>query len=90
MARRRHRQPGICILWDIAIYWDKRVKKNIMEKGQARKPKPPKRTAKGTVFTSLYRDKGYLLQLYQALDPEDSTIWLVILYSYQPHFIVIK
>lgn len=35
-----------------------------MEKGQGQKPKLPKRTAKDTVFTSLFRDKGYLLQLY--------------------------
>ena len=44
-----------------------------MEKGQGQKPKPPKRTAKDTVFTSLFRDKGYLLQLYQALHPEDAS-----------------
>lgn len=31
----------------------------------------PKRTAKDTVFTSLFRDKENLLQLYQALHPED-------------------
>ena len=43
-----------------------------MEKGQGQKPKLPKRTAKDTVFTSLFRDKGYLLQLYQALHPEDA------------------
>ena len=44
-----------------------------MEKGQEQKPKPPRRTAKDTVFTSLFRDKGYLLQLYQALHPEDAS-----------------
>ncbi len=32
----------------------------------------PKRTAKDTVFTSLFRNKEYLLQLYQALHPEDT------------------
>ncbi len=31
----------------------------------------PKRTAKDTVFTSLFRDLEYVLQLYQALHPED-------------------
>lgn len=32
----------------------------------------PKRTAKDTVFTSLFKEKEYLLQLYQALHPEDT------------------
>ena len=41
-----------------------------MENGQEESQKP-KRTAKDTVFTSLFRDKEYLLQLYQALHPED-------------------
>ncbi len=31
----------------------------------------PNRRAKDSVFTSLFRDKAYLLQLYQALHPED-------------------
>ena len=44
-----------------------------MEKGQEEQKKTPKRTAKDTVFTSLFRDKGYLLQLYQALHPEDTS-----------------
>ena len=44
-----------------------------MEKGQEGRQNPPKRTAKDTVFTSLFRDKGYLLQLYQALHPEDAS-----------------
>lgn len=44
-----------------------------MEKGQEGQRKPPKRTAKDTVFTSLFRDKGYLLRLYQALHPEDTS-----------------
>ena len=41
-----------------------------MENGQEEMQRP-KRTAKDTVFTSLFRDKEYLLQLYQALHPED-------------------
>ena len=41
-----------------------------MENGQE-ETKRLKRTAKDTVFTSLFRDKEYLLQLYQALHPED-------------------
>ncbi len=45
-----------------------------MEKGLEGQHKPPKRTAKDTVFTSLFRDKGYLLQLYQALHPEDDSV----------------
>ena len=44
-----------------------------MEKGLEGQHKLPKRTAKDTVFTSLFRDKGYLLQLYQALHPEDAS-----------------
>lgn len=31
----------------------------------------PKRKIKDSVFTNLFRDKKYLLQLYQALHPED-------------------
>lgn len=38
------------------------------EQGYVQKPK---RTAKDTVFTSLFKEKEYLLQLYQALHPED-------------------
>ena len=34
---------------------------------------PAKYTAKDSVFTDLFRDKKYLLQLYQALHPEDKT-----------------
>lgn len=41
-----------------------------MEKEREKIP-GPKRNAKDTVFTSLFRDKEYLLQLYQALHPED-------------------
>lgn len=43
-----------------------------MWKGLEKQEEKPKRTAKDTVFTSLFRDKGYLLQLYQALHPEDT------------------
>lgn len=42
-----------------------------MEKGRKEQKKPPKRNAKDTVFTSLFRDKRYLLRLYQALHPVD-------------------
>lgn len=41
------------------------------QRKQGESPKP-KRNAKDTVFTSLFRDKEYLLQLYQALHPEDT------------------
>lgn len=44
-----------------------------MENGREETPRP-KRTAKDTVFTSLFRDKEYLLQLYQALHPEDRKV----------------
>lgn len=43
-----------------------------MGEGLEKQEEKPKRTAKDTVFTSLFRDKGYLLQLYQALHPEDT------------------
>ena len=33
--------------------------------------KIPKRRIKDSVFTDLFKDKKYLLQLYQALHPED-------------------
>lgn len=38
------------------------------------KGKRPKRTAKDTVFTHIFGDKKYLLQLYQALHPEDTDV----------------
>lgn len=34
----------------------------------------PKRKIKDSVFTNLFQDKKYLLQLYQALHPEDSDV----------------
>ena len=34
----------------------------------------PKRKIKDSVFTSLFQDKKYLLQLYQALHPEDCNV----------------
>ncbi|MDE5820746.1 MAG: hypothetical protein K2N41_03090 [Lachnospiraceae bacterium] len=34
----------------------------------------PKRKIKDSVFTSLFQDKKYLLQLYQALHPEDNNV----------------
>ena len=34
----------------------------------------PKRTIKDSVFTHLFQDKKYLLQLYQTLHPEDQTV----------------
>ena len=34
----------------------------------------PKRKIKDSVFTNLFQDKKYLLQLYQALHPEDNTV----------------
>lgn len=34
----------------------------------------PKRTIKDSVFTNLFQDKKYLLQLYKALHPEDSDV----------------
>ena len=34
----------------------------------------PKRKIKDSVFTNLFQDKKYLLQLYHALHPEDSNV----------------
>ncbi|MDE6915348.1 MAG: hypothetical protein K2P39_00910, partial [Lachnospiraceae bacterium] len=34
----------------------------------------PKRKIKDSVFTNLFQDKKYLLQLYKALHPEDETV----------------
>lgn len=33
-----------------------------------------KRTIKGSVFTNLFQDKKYLIQLYKALHPEDKDV----------------
>lgn len=38
------------------------------------KQRAPKRKIKDSVFTDLFRDKKYLLQLYQALHPEDQDV----------------
>lgn len=38
------------------------------------KERAPKRKIKDSVFTDLFRDKKYLLQLYQALHPEDQDV----------------
>ena len=34
----------------------------------------PKRKIKDSVFTNLFQDKKYLLQLYKALHPEDMDV----------------
>ena len=34
----------------------------------------PKRKIKDSVFTNLFQDKKYLLQLYKALHPEDTDV----------------
>lgn len=43
-----------------------------MGEGHEKQGQGVKRTAKDTVFTSLFREKEYLLQLYQSLHPEDT------------------
>lgn len=43
-----------------------------MGEGHEKQGQRVKRTAKDTVFTSLFREKEYLLQLYQSLHPEDT------------------
>lgn len=44
----------------------------ISERGGRMERNIPKRKIKDSVFTNLFQDKKYLLQLYQALHPEDS------------------
>ena len=38
------------------------------------KDKVMKRTIKDSVFTNLFQDKKYLIQLYRALHPEDMSV----------------
>ena len=42
--------------------------------GQQQQADVMKRTIKDSVFTNLFQDKKYLLQLYKALHPEDADI----------------
>ena len=42
--------------------------------GQQQQADVMKRTIKDSVFTNLFQDKKYLLQLYKALHPEDTDI----------------
>ncbi len=47
-------------------------KENTLSADNEKKPEQmAKYTAKDSVFTSLFRERKYLLQLYQALHPED-------------------
>ncbi len=43
-----------------------------MENESAQSGSAVRRKAKDSVFTHLFQDKEYLLQLYQALHPEDT------------------
>ena len=45
-----------------------------MERGARMSENMPKRKIKDSVFTDLFQDKKYLLQLYKALHPEDSDV----------------
>jgi hypothetical protein len=45
--------------------------KNISSDAEKKLEQVAKYTAKDSVFTSLFREPKYLLQLYQALHPED-------------------
>ena len=45
--------------------------KNISADAEKKPEQVAKYTAKDSVFTSLFREPKYLLQLYQALHPED-------------------
>ena len=42
--------------------------------GQQQQADVMKRTIKDSVFTNLFQDKKYLLQLYKALHPEDTDV----------------
>ena len=44
------------------------------QKTQSRTKEPAKRTAKDSVFTDLFQNPKYLLQLYQTLHPEDVSV----------------
>ncbi len=46
----------------------------IVSEGDKMAQSVPKRKIKDSVFTNLFQDKKYLLQLYKALHPEDSDI----------------
>ena len=50
----------------------KTVQEEPKEKTVEKKEAFAKYTAKDSVFTTLFRDKKYLLQLYRALHPEDT------------------
>ena len=48
--------------------------KVLSEDGQKAQPEIVKRTIKDSVFTNLFQDKKYLIQLYKALHPEDNDV----------------
>ncbi len=50
----------------------KTLQKGQNEKTKEKKPAFAKYTAKDSVFTALFQDKKYLMQLYRALHPEDT------------------
>ena len=49
-------------------------KDGFLENKQKGRPEIMRRTIKDSVFTNLFQDKKYLMQLYQALHPEDSDV----------------
>ena len=46
---------------------------SVQDKNHKKLSRLMKRTVKDSVFTNLFRDKKYLIQLYRALHPEDRT-----------------
>jgi len=50
----------------------KTVQEELKEKTAEKKEAFAKYTVKDSVFTTLFRDKKYLIQLYRALHPEDT------------------
>ena len=67
--------PSLNLMCDDKIKSDNEVDVDI--KGnrfeEKKEPEIVKRKIKDSVFTNLFKDKKYLLQLYQALHPEDTT-----------------
>lgn len=47
---------------------------NTAASGDGQQADVMKRTIKDSVFTNLFQDKKYLLQLYKALHPEDNEV----------------
>ena len=71
---------GFCATINVNEYIARQVKvladnkSRTLENTQHKQEKVMKRTIKDSVFTNLFQDKKYLLQLYKALHPEDNDV----------------